>query len=113
MNIQKKITTISILLMLLSCEISLIPLQNDYSSNKNCITCKEKRFFANRESKKDVFVSRGWGAGGMPFSVLYMNPSHSSKAPATSEGSYRSPPQQFANRQTEKSLPQVSNNNIA
>ncbi|XP_050459748.1 uncharacterized protein LOC126855814 isoform X1 [Cataglyphis hispanica] len=24
--------------------------------------------------KKDVFMSRGWGAGGMPFSVLYMNP---------------------------------------
>lgn len=27
-----------------------------------------------RITKKDVFVSRGWGAGGMPFSVLYMNP---------------------------------------
>lgn len=25
-------------------------------------------------TKKDVFVSRSWGAGGMPFSVLYMNP---------------------------------------
>lgn len=24
--------------------------------------------------KKDVFLSRSWGAGGMPFSVLYMNP---------------------------------------
>ncbi|XP_067010058.2 uncharacterized protein [Anabrus simplex] len=24
--------------------------------------------------KKDVFMSRGWGAGGMPFSVLYMHP---------------------------------------
>lgn len=30
--------------------------------------------------KKDVFISRGWGAGGMPFSVLYMTP-HASKAP--------------------------------
>ncbi|XP_012526741.1 uncharacterized protein LOC105831278 [Monomorium pharaonis] len=29
--------------------------------------------------KKDVFVSRSWGAGGMPFSVLYMNP-HSSRS---------------------------------
>ncbi|TGZ57314.1 uncharacterized protein [Temnothorax longispinosus] len=25
-------------------------------------------------TKKDVVVSRSWGAGGMPFSVLYMNP---------------------------------------
>ncbi|KYN02468.1 PREDICTED: uncharacterized protein LOC108774216 [Cyphomyrmex costatus] len=25
-------------------------------------------------TKKDVFVSRNWGAGGMPFSVLYMSP---------------------------------------
>ncbi|XP_016838145.1 uncharacterized protein LOC107980717 [Nasonia vitripennis] len=29
---------------------------------------------AGRLSKKDVFMSRGWGAGGMPFSVLYMSP---------------------------------------
>lgn len=26
-----------------------------------------------RKPKKDIFVSRGWGAGGMPFNVLYMN----------------------------------------
>lgn len=29
---------------------------------------------ANNMGKKDVFMSRGWGAGGMPFSVLYMHP---------------------------------------
>lgn len=40
------------------------------------------------ESKKDVFISRGWGAGGMPFSVLYMSP-HSSKAPIQSESHYK------------------------
>ncbi|XP_018349669.1 PREDICTED: uncharacterized protein LOC108752930 [Trachymyrmex septentrionalis] len=34
-------------------------------------------------TKKDVFVSRNWGAGGMPFSVLYMN-SRSNHAVATS-----------------------------
>lgn len=34
--------------------------------------------FANRISKKDVFMSRGWGAGGLPFSVLYMN-AHNSR----------------------------------
>ncbi|CAD1477179.1 unnamed protein product [Heterotrigona itama] len=28
----------------------------------------------NRLSKKDAVMSRSWGAGGMPFSVLYMNP---------------------------------------
>lgn len=27
-----------------------------------------------RLSKKDVLMSRSWSAGGMPFSVLYMNP---------------------------------------
>ncbi|KYQ51873.1 hypothetical protein ALC60_09074 [Trachymyrmex zeteki] len=34
-------------------------------------------------TKKDVFVSRNWGAGGMPFSVLYMSP-RSNHAVATS-----------------------------
>ncbi|XP_076303694.1 uncharacterized protein LOC143221916 [Lasioglossum baleicum] len=28
----------------------------------------------NRLPKKDAVMSRSWGAGGMPFSVLYMNP---------------------------------------
>ncbi|KZC04602.1 hypothetical protein WN55_00677 [Dufourea novaeangliae] len=28
----------------------------------------------NRLLKKDVLMSRSWGAGGMPFSVLYMSP---------------------------------------
>lgn len=27
--------------------------------------------------KKGIFLSRGWGAGGMPFGVLYMNPAYS------------------------------------
>uniref|UniRef100_A0A1B6D207 Peptidase S1 domain-containing protein n=1 Tax=Clastoptera arizonana TaxID=38151 RepID=A0A1B6D207_9HEMI len=29
-----------------------------------------------RPMKKDIFVSRSWSAGGMPFSVLYMKPKH-------------------------------------
>lgn len=32
------------------------------------------RHIGNRVTKKDMFVSRSWSAGGMPFSVLYMNP---------------------------------------
>lgn len=32
------------------------------------------RQISNKPVKKDVFMSRSWGAGGMPFSVLYMNP---------------------------------------
>lgn len=32
------------------------------------------RQITSRPVKKDVFLSRSWGAGGMPFSVLYMNP---------------------------------------
>ncbi|XP_015122215.1 uncharacterized protein LOC107044716 isoform X2 [Diachasma alloeum] len=31
------------------------------------------RQMSNKPVKKDVFMSRSWGAGGMPFSVLYMN----------------------------------------
>jgi len=27
-----------------------------------------------QEMKKNIFLSRGWGAGGMPFNVLYMKP---------------------------------------
>ncbi|XP_034934906.1 uncharacterized protein [Chelonus insularis] len=34
---------------------------------------------SNRLVKKDSFVSRNWGAGGLPFSVLYMNP-HGSRS---------------------------------
>lgn len=37
-----------------------------------------------RITKKDVFVSRDWGAGGMPFSVLYMNPRSNHAVTATS-----------------------------
>lgn len=37
-----------------------------------------------RTTKKDVFMSRGWGAGGMPFSVLYMNPRSNHAVTATS-----------------------------
>ncbi|XP_011881449.1 PREDICTED: uncharacterized protein LOC105569530 [Vollenhovia emeryi] len=42
-------------------------------------------------TKKDVFVSRSWGAGGMPFSVLYMNPHgpRSNHAVATTSTSQR------------------------
>ncbi|KAF3423207.1 hypothetical protein E2986_12500 [Frieseomelitta varia] len=37
----------------------------------NSVTTKQ---IGNRLSKKDAVMSRSWGAGGMPFSVLYMNP---------------------------------------
>lgn len=37
----------------------------------NSLTTKQ---IGNRLSKKDAVMSRSWGAGGMPFSVLYMNP---------------------------------------
>nr|CAD7259515.1 unnamed protein product [Timema shepardi] len=38
---------------------------------------------AFQEQKKDVFMSRGWGAGGMPFNVLYLNPH---KSPVMNHG---------------------------
>ena len=45
--------------------------------------------FPNRLSKKDVFTSRGWGAGGMPFSVLYMSPHNSRNNHGSSPGSHK------------------------
>ncbi|CAH1371051.1 hypothetical protein MTP99_012537 [Tenebrio molitor] len=69
------------------------------------VKSNEIKRFANRETKKDIFISRGWGAGGMPFSVLYMNPTFSSsKAPATVETNFRP---QTASKSQRKSLPQV------
>ncbi|XP_017764269.1 PREDICTED: uncharacterized protein LOC108553754 [Eufriesea mexicana] len=38
--------------------------------HQSTLTAKQ---IGNRMSKKDVVMSRSWGAGGMPFSVLYMN----------------------------------------
>nr|CAD7401654.1 unnamed protein product [Timema cristinae] len=43
---------------------------------------------AFQEQKKDVFMSRGWGAGGMPFNVLYLNP-HKSPLRSPGEGENR------------------------
>lgn len=83
----------------------------------NCTECamkdiKQKQLLENKrtsrkQSKKDVFLSRGWGAGGMPFSVLYMNPSYSSKVPITAENSYKSVAPSSPRK--EKSIPQVRN----
>jgi len=44
-----------------------------------------------RIMKKDAFVPRSWGAGGMPFSVLYMNPHgpRSNHVTATSSSKYQ------------------------
>lgn len=69
------------------------PLQStDYSSNSlDCCSPKAKRQIPDTEAKKNIFVSRGWGAGGMPFSVLYLSP-HSSKAPLYSEPMFRAAP---------------------
>lgn len=64
---------------------------------------------SGRNIKKDVFISRGWGAGGMPFSVLYMSP-YSSKAPAQIEEPYKAlPVMSRPKEQRPKSLPQVRN----
>ncbi|XP_032681947.1 uncharacterized protein LOC116849163 isoform X2 [Odontomachus brunneus] len=38
-----------------------------------------------RITKKEMSGSRSWGAGGMPFSVLYMNPHHSRPNTATAK----------------------------
>ncbi|KOC65819.1 hypothetical protein WH47_10281 [Habropoda laboriosa] len=58
----------------------------------------------NRLSKKDVLMSRSWGAGGMPFSVLYMNP-HSPR------GNHASTAQQQELRKTESPTPSITHPN--
>lgn len=66
-----------------------------------------QRTWAKPGAKKDMFISRGWGAGGMPFSVLYMNSSFSaSKAPAL-ETSVKSQQNLPKRPQNHKTLPQL------
>ena len=55
----------------------------------------------NRLSKKDVFMSRGWGAGGMPFSVLYMSP-------PSLRGNHNSPPGSVLGEAPKPELPNRS-----
>ncbi|KAF4526411.1 hypothetical protein B566_EDAN016598 [Ephemera danica] len=38
-----------------------------------CRNWLEEVIASTRPGKRDIFMSRGWGAGGMPFSVLYLN----------------------------------------
>lgn len=61
-----------------------------------------------RITKKDVFVSRGWGAGGMPFSVLYMNPRSNHAVTATSTSQ-----RQESSMTTETSFLEHPNSRIA
>lgn len=38
-----------------------------------------------QEEKKNIFTSRGWGAGGMPFNILYMHQQQQTKPPSRFE----------------------------
>lgn len=123
---KKMVTPIRQLLLLvvmglLAQELLCAPHQSSSSNQNllqdNCTECLlkdikqqqllENKRTAKKQSKKDVFVSRGWGAGGMPFSVLYMNPSYSSKAPSTIENSYKSMALSAPRKHQQKSMPQV------
>lgn len=87
------LTTILGVFLILHSTIS-VPLKRSISNgNYNQIT----------PTKKDMFLSRGWGAGGMPFSVLYMSP-HSSKS--NIEHNFK--PIALASRQKELYKPKVS-----
>lgn len=118
---------LGLLCLLLVHEILAAPLQEstNYQNllSKECIQCLLKqtandnkiregeRLSTSKTVKKNVFISRGWGAGGMPFNVLYLNPSHSSKAPITDSNK----PSQVAAAVAEvkpeqhKTVPQVRN----
>ena len=64
--------------------IPRIPIRRDASSDVDPntiikswgdnIPALDRTHIGNRLSKKGVLMSRSWGAGGMPFSVLYMSP---------------------------------------
>lgn len=75
------------------------PLQSDCP---NCIT--------KDLDKKGIFVSRGWGAGGMPFGVLYMSPSYS-----TSKSSHQVPiSKTIEEKNRRKSVPShIKSNNMS
>lgn len=78
------------------------PYQDTLTTRNHLLKQNDIKKFSNRQTKKDIFISRGWGAGGMPFSVLYMNPTFSSsKAPATVETNFR------PSKSQRKTLPQV------
>lgn len=59
----------------------LVPMLS-IASTENTDKTSISSHLVRRENKKDLFVSRGWAAGGMPFSVLYVPP-YSSKTPQT------------------------------
>ncbi|XP_012254512.1 uncharacterized protein LOC105685199 [Athalia rosae] len=66
-----------------------------------------------RISKKDVFMSRGWGAGGMPFSVLYMHP-HSQRSNSNTGANEIEPARALPLESPAlPSLPRNSNNRVA
>ncbi|KAJ3659083.1 hypothetical protein Zmor_010791 [Zophobas morio] len=99
---------LDVILIVTLCQWCVCAPYQEISDTRNQIHLQkhsEMKRFSNRETKKDIFISRGWGAGGMPFSVLYMNPTFSSsKAPATVETNIRP---QTASKSQRKSLPQV------
>lgn len=68
---------------------------------------EQKRVSDIKSTKKGMFVSRGWGAGGMPFSALYFSPPHPSKAPAIQTA--RKPSATTTQKPKHKNVPQVRN----
>ncbi|XP_014474682.1 PREDICTED: uncharacterized protein LOC106744430 isoform X2 [Dinoponera quadriceps] len=56
-----------------------------------------------RIMKKDGFGSRNWGAGGMPFSVLYMNPHYSRSNAATTRSTIQRPESSVTSRSSSSS----------
>ena len=64
-------------------KLQSIPIQSaDFSLNmieETCSKCMKQDQIFKHEPKRAVFISRGWGAGGMPFSVLYLNKNTFSK----------------------------------
>nr|XP_008191773.1 PREDICTED: uncharacterized protein LOC103312581 [Tribolium castaneum] len=98
---------LDVFLIVCLCQTCLSAPYQDLAGSRNHLQ-QEMKKFSNRETKKDIFISRGWGAGGMPFSVLYMNPTFSSpKAPATVETNNFRPHLSSTSKSQRKSLPQV------
>lgn len=100
--------------LLLSHKTFSAPYQQPSTGNQNtlsqdCVTYTFKILNDKHTgtSKKDVFMSRGWGAGGMPFSVLYMNGLRSSKAPTTERVVEKI--EKAPKPQREKNVPQLRN----
>lgn len=109
-----KVTTILIILYSTIQQTVIAAHQNLLKSdNIDCANCdleqniRQIRSISKKGFKRDMFISRGWGAAGMPFSILYLYPSsRASNAPTIDKTTFYKQSQQ-RKQQQKNLLPQL------